>query len=129
VATVILALALAEPPDPLAVIVYVVEAAGVTFVEPCALTVPTSGAMVSCVASVEVQLSVDESPFSTALGLASRVTVGWAAAGAGGAVGGAVTCLGFLLHPNAKTEAASSTNRLARCSDRETSIIQILLKK
>jgi len=53
-----------------------VDAAGVTLVEPCAVTVPTSGAMVSCVASVDVQLKVDASPCSTEVGLAERVTEG-----------------------------------------------------
>jgi hypothetical protein len=70
------AVAFAEPPGPLAVMVYVVEAEGVTFVEPSAVTVPTSGAMVSCVAFVEVQLSVDESPLSMEDGSAESVTVG-----------------------------------------------------
>src|SRR5579872_2516003 len=86
-----------------------------------------SGAIVSCVASVEVQLSVAASPFSTAVGLACSDTVGWAAAGGGGALGGAETCFGFLLQPNVKTEAASTAIRPARYSDRGTSIIQILL--
>jgi len=60
--TVTRAVEFAEPPGPLAVIVYVVESAGVTFVEPSAVTVPTSGAMVSCVALVEVQLRVESRP-------------------------------------------------------------------
>jgi len=64
----------------------VVESDGVTLVEPCAVTAPTSGAMESSVASVEFQLKVEDSPFFTVVGLACRVTVGRAAAGAGAAV-------------------------------------------
>jgi hypothetical protein len=74
--TVTRAVELAEPPGPLAVMVYVVESDGVTFVEPSAVTVPTSGAMVSCVALVEVQLSVEESPLLMEVGSAESVTVG-----------------------------------------------------
>ena len=74
--TVTRAVAFAEPPGPLAVIVYVVESEGVTLVEPSALTVPTSGAMVSCVAFVEVQLSVEESPLLMEPGSAESETVG-----------------------------------------------------
>src|SRR5229473_1720798 len=61
---------------PLAVMVYVVESPGVTFVEPSALTVPTSGAMVSCVAFVELQLNVEDSPLVMEVGPAESVTVG-----------------------------------------------------
>ena len=69
-------MAFAEPPGPLAVIVYVVESEGVTLVEPSALTVPTPGAMESCVPFVEVQLSVEDSPLLMEDGLAESVTVG-----------------------------------------------------
>ena len=63
-------LASAEPPGPLAVIVYVAESAGVTFVEPSGATAPTSGAIVNCVAFVEDQLNVVESPLLSDVGFA-----------------------------------------------------------
>jgi hypothetical protein len=53
-----------------------VESEGVTAVEPSALTVPTPGAMESCVAFVEVQLRVDDSPLLMEDGLAESVTLG-----------------------------------------------------
>src|SRR5215813_15561410 len=75
-------LASAEPPGPLAVIVYVVDSPGVTFVEPSGETAPTSGAIVSCVAFVEDQLKVVASPLFTEVGFACKVTVGRAGGGA-----------------------------------------------
>ena len=70
------ALALAEPPGPLALMVYVVDVAGLTFAEPCAGTEPTSGEILSWVALVEVQVRVDVSPVLMEDGLACSVTVG-----------------------------------------------------
>src|SRR5258705_13704028 len=84
VLTVTRAVEVAEPPGPLAVMVYVVESSGVTLVEPSALTVPTSGAMGSCVGLGEVQLNVDASPLLTEVGSPESGTGGWAGAGAGG---------------------------------------------
>src|SRR5215469_8577282 len=121
------AVAVAEPPGPVAVIVYVVESDGVTLVEPCAVTVPTSGEMVSEVASVEFQLKVDASPLLMEVGLAWSVTVGRAggAAGAGG-VGGAAA--GFFPQPKVKTVARSATDRQARYSLLEAGIMRFLLR-
>ena len=70
------ALALAVPPGPLALMVYVVDVAGLTFAEPCEGTEPTSGEILSWVASVEVQVRVDMSPLLMEYGLACSVTVG-----------------------------------------------------
>jgi len=74
-------------------------------VEPCAVTAPTSGAMESCVASVEFQLKVEVPPLSMEAGLACSVTVGVAGAGAGAWAGGAA--LGGFLQPKVKTATAS----------------------
>jgi hypothetical protein len=78
--------------------------------------------MVSWVASVDVQLKVEGSPFSTEVGEAWSVTVGCAAGGGAEVVGVGATA-GFLLHPNAKTDRATAKNRPVRYIDRETSII------
>src|SRR5713101_5233379 len=111
--TVTWAVALAEPPRPEAVIVEAVVSEGVTLVEPWAVTAPTSGAMESCVASVEFQLKVADSPLLTEVGLACSVTVGRAAAGGGGGGGGGgVTFFGP--QPNVKRAAASAAIKPAR---------------
>src|SRR6267142_6076809 len=107
------AVALAEPPGPVAVMVYVVESEGVTLVEPWAVTSPTSGAIESCVASVEFQLRVADSPLLMELGLACSVTVGRAAAGGGGGGGGGGATF-FLAQPKAKTAAARVTSKPVR---------------
>src|SRR5881392_759005 len=63
--------------------------------------------MESCVASVEFQLKVDDSPALTEDGLACKVTVGRAGAGAGGGgVGGGATV--FLPQPTVRAAAASA---------------------
>src|SRR6266850_3401484 len=107
------AAAVVEPPGPEAVMVYVVESDGVTLVEPCAVTAPTSGAIESSVASVEFQLKFEDSPLLMEVGLACNVTVGRAAAGAGaGGAGGGAT--GFLAQPKVKAAAASAAIRPVR---------------
>src|SRR5713101_2219931 len=111
--TVTWAVALAEPPRPEAVIVEAVVSEGVTLVEPWAVTAPTSGAMESCVASVEFQLKVADSPLLTEVGLACSVTVGLAAGGGGSVVLG-VGATVFLPQPKVKTAAARATSKLAR---------------
>src|SRR6202521_4490148 len=85
--------------------------------------------MVSCVASVEVQVRGDEAPGSMDVGVAWSDTLGWAGGGAEGRVDGCVDVTGFLLHPKVKTAATTTTKTHARYSDRETSIIRILLRK
>src|SRR5579871_166366 len=95
--TVTLALASAEPPGPLAVMVYVTVLCGVTRCEPSAETLPTPGERFRLVALVEDQVNVTESPLWITVGDACRLTVGFAgggAAGGGGGGGGAGT--GFL---------------------------------
>ncbi len=57
------------------------ESAGFTFVEPSAVTCPTSGVMANWVALVEDQLSVAASPLLMDVGLACNVTVGVAGGG------------------------------------------------
>jgi hypothetical protein len=71
--TVVLAVAL--PPSPDALIVYVVVLAGVTLMLPDVSTLPTES-KVAVVAFVEVQLNVALSPWMTAGGCAVSVTVG-----------------------------------------------------
>jgi hypothetical protein len=73
----------------------VVESDGVTFVEPSAVTAPTSGEMVTEVALLEVQLRVEESPLLMEPGLAWSETVGFAAGG-GAAAGGGGASVTFL---------------------------------
>src|SRR5215472_8674388 len=121
------AVAVEEPPGPVAVIVYVVESEGVTFVEPSAVTVPTPGSIESCVASVEFQVRVEDSPLLTVVGLACNVTVGRAGAGAAaGGGGGGVT---FLLQPTTSTAEPNNASSPARWDKREAKVIQILLKR
>src|SRR5271168_3230370 len=83
--------------------------------------------MESCVASVEDQLRVADSPGLMELGLDESVTVGRDGAGAGaGAGGGAAT--GFLAQPKVKTAAANAVTRVARLSVRDTAVMRILLE-
>src|SRR5260370_8208973 len=81
-ATVMLTLASALPPGPVAVIVYVVDESGVTLVEPSGATVPTPGVRFNCVAFVEDQVRVAESPLFKLVEEAVSVTVGLAGGGA-----------------------------------------------
>ncbi len=81
-------------------------------VEPSGETAPTSGEMLSCVALVEDQLRVVESPLLMVSGLACSVTVGRAAAGGGGGGGGGA--LGFLAQPSAKMAAAMAVKKKVR---------------
>src|ERR1700738_417519 len=99
------------------------ESDGVTLVEPSAVTVPTSGAMVSCVALVEDQLNVDESPLLMDVGSAESVTVGCAGAGAGAGAGGGVVATGFFLQPPVKMVATRPATIRARYNGRETTVI------
>jgi hypothetical protein len=69
--------------------------------------------MESCVALVEDQLKVVESPLAREVGLACSVTVG-RAAGGGGAAGGGVDVTGFLAQPIVKKAAAKAVNKQAR---------------
>src|SRR5207245_11555548 len=83
--------------------------------------------MVSCVASVEFQLRVADSPLLMEVGLACRVTVGRAAAGAGagGCGGGGATFFGP--HPKRKTTHASAVSKPARQSQPEARCMRFLL--
>jgi hypothetical protein len=84
--------------------------------------------MESCVASVEFQLNVADSPLLTEVGLAWSVTVGVAGAGAGsGFAGGGVTFFGP--QPNVKRATASAASKPARQSERETKFMRILLSE
>src|SRR5262249_49942647 len=123
-ATVTRTVASAEPPGPLAVIVYVVESPGVTFVEPSGATAPTSGEIESCVAFVEDQLSVVASPLFSDVGFACSVTVGRAGAGGGG--GGGVCLTGFL-QPAVSIAAKHALSSTARNKGPETFFMLVLL--
>src|SRR5439155_13873005 len=118
-------LASAEPPGPLAVIVYVAESAGVTFVEPSGATAPTFGAIVNCVAFVEDQLNVVESPLLSDVGFACSVTVGRAGGGVCATGGG--TTGGFLVHPAAKSAATQAVTSAILNKGPETFFILVLL--
>src|SRR5271154_5477884 len=108
------AVAVALPPGPVAVIVYVVDSVGFTGVEPCNATLPTPGSISASVASVDVQLSVTVSPLFTDVGDALSETVGCADVGAGAAVGCELaTC--FLQPPrNPKTAINPNANVICR---------------
>src|SRR5271168_1107969 len=82
--------------------------------------------MVSCVASVEVQLRVVESPVLMEVGLACSETVGRAAAGGGGGGGGGAFGTGFL-QPATKASARMALSMAPRYRELETRIIRILL--
>src|SRR5258708_35619847 len=96
--------------------------------EPWAVTAPTSGAMESCVASVEFQLRVADSPLLTVVGLACSVTVGVAAGGGTGVVLG-VGATVFLPQPKVKTATASAVSKPARPSEPEGKCMLILLSE
>jgi hypothetical protein len=111
--TVILTLASAEPPGPLAAMLYVVDSVGVTAVEPSGATLPTPGERFKSVAFVEVQLSVTAVPLCTNFEEALMVTVGAGDAGAGG-TGTAGACDGvFLAHAPAKRKRERVENNSA----------------
>jgi len=74
-------LSLALPPSPLQLIVYVVVTPGLTDSELLVAVLVVQPA-VQLVASVELQLSVDDCPWSMAAGDADRFTVGTGAGGA-----------------------------------------------
>jgi hypothetical protein len=78
VATVTVTVSVAVPPGPSAVMVYVVVSVGDTSTDPPAggVTSPTPWSILTVVASVEVQLSAEVSPYSMLAGLAEIVTVG-----------------------------------------------------
>ena len=78
----------AFPPSPLAVNVYVVELEGLTLVEPCGVTAPTSGAIETLVALVVFQESFTDSPLLIVVRSAESEAVGCAGAGAGAGGGG-----------------------------------------
>src|SRR5580704_12966995 len=81
--------------------------------------------MVSCVASVEVQLKVVESPVLMEVGLACSETVGRAAGGGGGggAGGGVATFFG----PQPTARASMAVRMAPRYRELETRFIRILL--
>jgi hypothetical protein len=74
--TVRVALALAVPPGPVAVIMKVVVCTGDMIKEPLADTVPVPGWMVTVSAKVEIHVSVAEAPWRIVSGLTDRLTVG-----------------------------------------------------
>jgi len=75
--TVTVTVALADPPGPEAVIVYVVVVAGVTLTDPLAGCAPTPLSMVTLVAFAVVQLNVELLPAGTLPGVAVKLlTVG-----------------------------------------------------
>jgi hypothetical protein len=107
------------------VIVYVAESAGVTFVEPSGATAPTSGAIVNCVAFVEDQLSVVESPLLSDVGFACNVTVG--RAGGGGCVGVGFCSTFFGPQPTANIATAQTVTNPIRSKGPETFFMLFLL--
>jgi copper(I)-binding protein len=74
--TVTVAVSVAVPPGPVTVMVYVVVVSGVTEREPFTATVPMPLSMLAEVASVDVQVSVDDPPDWMLAGFADRFTVG-----------------------------------------------------
>ena len=86
------------------------ESAGVTVVEPCAVTAPTSGAMEIFCASVVVQVRRTDSPFWMEVRSALMEAVGFTATGAGGGGGGG-GAIGFLQAAmKSATEQADMSN-------------------
>jgi hypothetical protein len=69
--------------------------------------------MLSCVALVEDQLRVVESPLLMVSGLACSVKVGRAGAGGGGGGGGGGAA-GFFAQPNAKIAAVMAVKKKVR---------------
>src|SRR5580765_5571379 len=82
--------------------------------------------MVRVVASVEVQLSVEQSPLLMEVGLACSETLGFAAGGGGGAAGGG-DAAGFFAQPATKATAKIAVRMAPRYKELETRIIRILL--
>jgi hypothetical protein len=82
--------------------------------------------MVRVVASVEVQLKVEESPLLMEVGVAWMETVGFAAAGGGGGGGGG-GAISFFLQPATKARAKTAVRMAPRYKELETRIIRILL--
>src|ERR1700675_4194849 len=82
--------------------------------------------MVSCVASVDVQVRVVESPLLIDVGLACSETVGRVAGGGGGGGGGGVLIC-FFPTPATKTTASMAVRMAPRYNELETRIIRILL--
>ena len=74
--TLTVAVAVAEPPVPVAVIVYVVVAVGLTDLVPDVATAPMPLSIVTDVAFVLDQVSVDDCPEVMLVGFAVMVTVG-----------------------------------------------------
>src|SRR5207253_11292038 len=104
------AVAVCVPPAPLAVKVYVVESEGLTCCEPLGCTAPTLS-MLTSVAFVVCQVSVEDCPLSIASGLAVRLAVG--AAGGGGGGGGGGGCFLWQAPRNRiEPSASTSTNHL-----------------
>ena len=68
--------AVAVPPGPVAVMVYVVASVGDTWTDPLAPTDPMSGSITQASALVEFQVRVDDSPDWIFSGLALMLTVG-----------------------------------------------------
>src|SRR5580704_17613454 len=81
--------------------------------------------MASCVASVEVQLSVVESPVLMEVGLACSETVGRETGGGGGGGGGGPAA-GFLAQPAANVIASMAVRMATRQKELETLFIRIL---
>src|SRR5258708_26594290 len=97
------------------------ESDGVTLVEPSGATAPTSGAIVNCVALVEDQCRVEESPLLMEVGSAVSVTGGVEGAAVDG--GGVPLMTGFLLQPPVRTAPANTTIRQTRYNRQATSVI------
>jgi hypothetical protein len=85
--------------------------------------------MVSCVAFVDDQLNVEESPLLIEVGSADSVTVVWGLGCSTGAGGGGVVATGFFLQPPANTVATIAATNKARYNGRETTAIRILLRR
>src|SRR5215471_9640137 len=79
--------------------------------------------MLTEVAFVEVQLSVEESPLAMEEGFALSVTVGAAGGGGGGAVTGGGAFGGFL-QPKAKMAATAAVSSTARRNEREAKVMR-----
>jgi hypothetical protein len=107
----------AEPPGPVAVIVYVVASCGLTVCVPCAVTAPIPGERVSDVALVDDHVNVDDCPRWMKSGEACMVTVGRAGGGAagGGGGGGGAWATGFLQAEPRATRISRALNRTLAC--------------
>lgn len=69
-------LSVAVPPGPSTVMVYVVVITGETFMESLTATLPIPWSMLAVVASIDVQVSVEDCPVIMFPGSAIRLTVG-----------------------------------------------------